>query len=376
MTGSKSDSEAARDGDGRISVAIHLQAAPLSGGDFCAIQALDGDHRLLLVGDVSGIGPEAARLARRFEAAWQSALARHPRALDLALEATEAKLQADNPESLFVTVLAVEVDLRTGALACCNAGHETAYALRPGRLRRLQQRGRPPLCAVDAWPVVVERDRLEPGELLCVLTDGIPEATDPAGQLFGRERLEASLMRSGALDPEAVIRTLSEDVARFTRAATPSDDRSVAVLRWNGPGRRLQAPERWHARFAARPEVLPGLRGFIEEACGALGADGPATLRIALVAEELFLNSVLHGYGGQSGEVRLTLDLRDEELRLVAEDEAPAFDPFAALPEPDTATPRVGGLGRVLVAGLATRHRYQRLAGCNRVTVHMLRRAS
>lgn len=121
-------------------------------------------------------------------------------------------------------------------------------------------------------------------------------------------------------------------------------------------------------RFAARTDALPEVIAFIERRCAELGAGRNATLRLMLVAEELFINTVVHGYGGDGGK-DVVLALRDagHDLELVAEDTAPAFDPFEDVPRPGAR--EVGGLGRVLVAGISSRHGYERRGDRNRVTV-------
>lgn len=126
--------------------------------------------------------------------------------------------------------------------------------------------------------------------------------------------------------------------------------------------------------FEARTDVLASVMAFVESRGQALGLPRQTVLKLLLVAEELFINTVLHGYGGDSGEtVTLTVTERGLEVELIAEDQAPAFDPFAALPvvseSRDPNARPVGGLGRVLVAGLSSRHAYERRGSLNRVTV-------
>lgn len=130
-------------------------------------------------------------------------------------------------------------------------------------------------------------------------------------------------------------------------------------------------------RFPARADALPRVSAFVERRCRELGASRRAALRLILVAEELFINTVVHGYGRGTG-YPVTLTVRDagREIELVAEDGAPEFDPFQRLPKPDPASAAVGGLGRVLVAGLASRHRYERRGRRNRVCVAVAKRGA
>jgi serine/threonine-protein kinase RsbW len=129
-----------------------------------------------------------------------------------------------------------------------------------------------------------------------------------------------------------------------------------------------------HRVFAARTPELMRVSAFVEERCSALAVPRENALRVLLIAEELFLNAVLHGYGMDSdAQVWLTLKRVGQELELKVEDAAKPFDPFnAAAPLIESGDPNsrpVGGVGLVLVSGLTSRRRYERLDGRNVITV-------
>ena len=93
-----------------------------------------------------------------------------------------AEVSRDNPQMLFVTAFAGVLDLDTGDLDYCNAGHENPFVVDPAGTsgRRLEDGGGPPLCTVDAFAYRGARDRLRTGELLCVISDGVTEAQSRA----------------------------------------------------------------------------------------------------------------------------------------------------------------------------------------------------
>jgi serine/threonine-protein kinase RsbW len=130
---------------------------------------------------------------------------------------------------------------------------------------------------------------------------------------------------------------------------------------------------RLHARaFPARIAALPAVTAFVDEVSQLAGMARPAGLRLALLVEELFTNTVLHGLRGDCDEpVRLALGLEPDRIALTCEDTAPPHDPFTAVPLPDgTASVEdrpVGGLGVLLVATMATDVVYSRVAGHNRI---------
>lgn len=116
------------------------------------------------------------------------------------------------------------------------------------------------------------------------------------------------------------------------------------------------------------------MRAFIEAVCREAAVARNDTLRIALVAEELFTNSVKHGYGGDSAKrVWLTLQPEPGACRLIYEDAAPPYDPFSQAGAPDLGAPvearSVGGLGVLLVARFSRSHEYRRAGDRNRVSL-------
>jgi serine phosphatase RsbU (regulator of sigma subunit) len=151
-----------------------------------------------------------------------------------------AEVSRENPESLFITAFAGILDARSGELQYCNAGHEPPFARAPGApVERLVHEGGPPLCVIDDYAYPLARRRLAAGEWLCVVTDGVTEAMNAAGELYGAARLRTvleSLPRSA--DPQAVLATVRVDVGRFVGSAEPSDDLTLMCLRWGAPSAR------------------------------------------------------------------------------------------------------------------------------------------
>ena len=116
-------------------------------------------------------------------------------------------------------------------------------------------------------------------------------------------------------------------------------------------------------RFSARLSEFDSIAKYTESACAALEED--ARLRIVLLVEELFMNSVNHGYGGDSDQpVWLSLGVGEDDCRIVYEDCAPAYDPFASVDttstEGDLDQRRIGGLGIVLLVEFSSKRHYER----------------
>jgi len=124
---------------------------------------------------------------------------------------------------------------------------------------------------------------------------------------------------------------------------------------------------------------------FIEAFCARHGVDRRDALRLTLLTEELFTNTVEHGPGGERrASVRLSLRAGPARLTLLYADTAPPFDPLAwlaqgvatrAVDDDDLADRPVGQLGLLLVAQLAARAHYERRDGWNRLQLDLERHA-
>lgn len=129
--------------------------------------------------------------------------------------------------------------------------------------------------------------------------------------------------------------------------------------------------------FAARMDMLPETAVFVEGFCARCGIGHDNAARITLVVEELFTNTVMHGYRSESDNpIRISLDIENGKVVLIYEDAAPAYDPRASIADAGAAnldatigSRQVGGLGLRLVALLSDTTRYDHVGGFNRLTV-------
>jgi anti-sigma regulatory factor (Ser/Thr protein kinase) len=115
---------------------------------------------------------------------------------------------------------------------------------------------------------------------------------------------------------------------------------------------------------------------FIASVCAGGGVPRKTCLRLTLLVEELFTNTVVHGHGRDTeSPIRLTVDVGVASIALTYEDTAPPHDPFAKVGVPDEAAGveerPVGGLGVMLVAAMAERVQYAYAGGRNRISLIM-----
>jgi serine/threonine-protein kinase RsbW len=127
--------------------------------------------------------------------------------------------------------------------------------------------------------------------------------------------------------------------------------------------------------FVARISALSKTAAFVADFCESRGIAHDDSLWLELLVEELFTNSVVHGYGGDSdATIFVALSHDDGEIALVFEDAAPAFDPLS-LPPVDVGggidSRQPGGLGIHLVRQVARNVQYERDGGRNRIRLTM-----
>jgi serine phosphatase RsbU (regulator of sigma subunit)/CHASE2 domain-containing sensor protein len=224
--------------DARLDLYAFLEPAREVGGDLYDFFALDRDRIFFLIGDVSGKGVPGSLFMAVSKALYKSAALRRSSPVEAVMRDANAEISRENTEGLFVTVLAGILDTRTGLLEYCNAGHEPPLLLPRGErpLLRLEDGGGPPLCVVDRFPYAASARRLEPGDTLCLVTDGVTEAVSPGAARYGRGRLETLLARAGAAPSAADVGdAIRREVAQFTDGVEPSDDKAILIVRWKGP---------------------------------------------------------------------------------------------------------------------------------------------
>lgn len=118
---------------------------------------------------------------------------------------------------------------------------------------------------------------------------------------------------------------------------------------------------------------------FVEAFCARHGVGHPDAMRLTLVVEELFTNTVEHGHGGDcEAPVHIALEARPEAIGLRYEDSAPAFDGLTVGEPASVDAPlesrTEGGLGLLLIRRFATHVRYEREDGRNRWWIVLPRR--
>ena len=221
------------DGEPAFALRALVQPARTVGGDFYDCFKLDQDRLFFVIGDVSDKGMPAALFMALCKATIKAAVVAAAAEPAEALRRAAQEIGRDNPETFFVTVFAATLDLHSGRLRYCNAGHEPPYVRRAQGLERLPAAPRPPIGVPDAFPYASGSLQLAPGDWICAVTDGVTEAMNARRELYGAQRL-VQVLKSLPLQtsPARINAAVLEDVEGFVAGAAASDDLTLLSLRW------------------------------------------------------------------------------------------------------------------------------------------------
>ncbi|MFC0028542.1 PP2C family protein-serine/threonine phosphatase [Micromonospora chaiyaphumensis] len=157
--------------------------------------------------------------------------------------AVDAALLSQWRDGRFVTAVLAEVEIDTGRVRYVNAGHPAPVLLRRGRAVRALTGGRRPPLGLNLPGGEPGEARLEPEDRLLLYTDGVTEARDAAGEMFGLPRLAdlAERLIGSELPAAETLRRLSRAVAAH-RGTASRDDATMVLVEWSGAAAARMEP--------------------------------------------------------------------------------------------------------------------------------------
>ena len=204
------------------------------GGDFYDFFLIDENHLALVIADVSGKGVPAALFMVISKTLIKN------RAMQ---GGTPAQILADvnnqlcegNDADMFVTCWLGICDLSTGLITAASAGHEFPAVCGADREFGLfKDKHGFVLAGMEGARYRDYEIQLEKGGSIFVYTDGVPEATNADGDMFGADRMLESLNRRSDKEPKVFIKEISSDVNEFTGKAPQFDDVTMIGMTWIG----------------------------------------------------------------------------------------------------------------------------------------------
>jgi len=204
------------------------------GGDFYDFYFIDEDTLVFLIADVSGKGIPAAMFMMRSKTLIKSCAESGMSVEEVFITANE-KLCEGNDAGMFVTAWMGLLNVKTGVLTFANAGHNPPLLKRAdGSFEYLRSRAGFVLAGMEGIRYRKNEMQLNPGDTICLYTDGVTEATDTNEKLYGEERLLSLLNSHPVVSAQSTCEAVKADVDAFVGEAEQFDDITMLCLRYNG----------------------------------------------------------------------------------------------------------------------------------------------
>jgi serine phosphatase RsbU (regulator of sigma subunit) len=217
-----------------IEVDIGFEPCRWVGGDYIDV-VLAGDSRVfIIVADVCGKGLQAALITASLHAMIRTNMTPNVTLPDL-MTRLNNYLCETLPDESFVTICSLMIDTNTGEFECINGGHPPAMIADPaGRIRELMTGQNLPFGCMPAR-LFVEKDKLNPGDILTLYTDGLSELHDETGALLGTDKLSDYLSSSVKMPPNSHVGDIGKRfrgmLDSFQGNALAQDDRTYMLCR-------------------------------------------------------------------------------------------------------------------------------------------------
>lgn len=209
-----------------------MDAAKEVGGDFYDFYFIDEHTFAFLIADVSGKSIPGAMFMMRAKQTIKT-YADGGLAVNDIFTNANYNLCEGNKAEMFVTAWMAFLDLRTGVMKFANAGHNPPLIRKKdGNYEYLKSKAGFVLGGMEGIAYKEQEITLEPGDEIFLYTDGVPEATDTHKQLFGDDRLYASVNRYRDESCEFICKEIRKDVDKFVGEAPQFDDITMLSLKF------------------------------------------------------------------------------------------------------------------------------------------------
>ena len=353
----------------RDDVQIYASLTPAKdvGGDLFDFYFRD-EKLFFCIGDVAGKGVPASLFMAVTRAVFRTVSVRE--SMPDRIMATMNKIIAEmNKNSMFVTLFVGVLDLPTGHLYYCNAGHDAPLLIGAG-VGMLPCDSNIPVGFKPSWKYTLQEAQVFTGTTIFLFTDGLTEAMDANQSQFQMERVTdvaSQALAKQHLEPQQLISEMTEAVHQFVGNAEQSDDLTMMAIQYIRQQRDVKL--RKSLVLPNDTQEVPRLNDFVAEVCEAVGLDSIVAMQVKLAIEEAVVNVMKYAYPqGTRGDVTIEAVSNDMRLKFTIIDSGKPFDP-TVLPEVDTTLPakerRIGGLGIHIVRQFMDSINYERSGNLN-----------
>ena len=305
---------------------------------------------LFCIGDVSGKGVPAALLMAVMRSMFRSEAHRGDSAAEI-VETMNRNLCEEYTGGDFVTMFVGILDLSSGCLDYCNAGHEQpVVAGQP-----LDIKSNLPVGALPDWSFEGQQTQLKPGDMLFLYTDGLSEAKNNEDELLGRKRVRQLASEQSNGTAQQLIEIMEAEVHRHAGDAKQNDDITMLAIKWQ-PNEIM---------MSASMDEISCIKPFIAHVAKKAGIEEKEAKRLRLAVEEAVANIINHGH---ATTINLQAKTDDSQLVLTINDDGQPFDPTVDS-STDFSVPAdqrpPGGLGIMFLHEMTDGLEYQRVDGHN-----------
>ena len=307
------------------------------------------DKLFFCVGDVSGKGVPAALVMAMTNSLFRS-ISAHEEQPEEIVSLMNKAFTEQNTQNMFLTLFLGVLDLTTGRLDYCNAGHNAPVLLSGNGQPNLDVLANLPLGIVADFPYQAQSVQLSRGDLLFLYTDGLTEAENINHDQFGEQRMIDTLTSLNTTRPRNVADAMLAAVSAFVGDAEQSDDLTMLAIRYQTPA------------IVMRNDIqqIPTLAEWVDS----LGLPDELSMPVNLALEEIVSNVMLYAYPhDKSGQVFVEFTRDKQSVTFTVSDSGIPFDPTKKDEVDITLTAEeraIGGLGIHLVRQLMDKISYSR----------------
>ncbi len=349
-----------------------LKPAKEVGGDLYDF-FMDGENLFFVIGDVSGKGVPASLFMAVTRSLFRSA-AGHLQSPAAIVSSLNTSISENNDANMFITLFVAVLNVETGKMKFCNAGHNPPLLLNPnGHCEFMKTEANVPVGVVSNYAFKEQQMLLASGTLLLCYTDGVTEAENTAEQLYSEKRLFNIVSNCKGCSSRKLINDILQDINLHVNNNEPSDDITMMAVDYNK--HRLSSNVE-HETLTINNDIIEiqRLAEFVERICEQLDLSPALTMNLNLALEEAVSNVILYAYpNDEKGRtIDITIGKTGDELKVVITDSGTPFDPTAQA-DPDITLPAeersIGGLGIFMVKKIMDTVAYQRIDEKNILTL-------
>ena len=332
------------------------------------------DEKLFFcIGDVSGKGVPSAIIMAEIHSQFRMASVRENNPAHI-MQTLNISACDGNEKDIFVTLFIGVLDLPTGRLRYCNAGHDIPYIVAPAEdqpTTQLPVIANIPIGLFEDFEFKMQQTEIRQDTTIFLYTDGLTEAKDTAHKQFGTGRIEKTLADNTQATPEEIIGKMNSEVHRFMGDEEQSDDLTMLAIKYTPKNNEYTHEEEITLKNDIK--CVDQLNDFVKSVTDKLGISQSKAHNIKLAVEEAVVNVMEYAYpAGTTGDVSVQAMYNDRKLKFVIIDSGVAFNPTKAAMADTTLGVEerpVGGLGLLLVRELMDSINYERIDHKNTLTL-------